>query len=113
MKRTFILAVLYYSLPAVASTWNFSIPRAGEVGLTIQASVPGTSWAKAENEAVILTLKVDGKHNQDVTLFMGATPHEYSVLLGPLTAGKHRLDYSRNEMYSSIIFGRFKTSFKA
>lgn len=112
MKSLFFVVTLF-SVHAHAAVWSFSIPTAGEVGLTIHASADGTNWAKPKSEAVVLTLQVDGKYNQDVTLFMGATPHDYRVLLGPLTAGKHRLDYSRNDKYSATIAGEVKADFHA
>jgi hypothetical protein len=114
LKRLILTLALFSTVPATASkTWHFIVPRAGEVGLTIHADAAGTNWAKAGEEAVILTLAVDGKYSQDVTLFMGATPHDYQVLLGPLAAGKHRLDYERNEVYSSTIWGPIAATFKA
>jgi hypothetical protein len=112
LKRFLFVVALLCTLPAAASTWHFAMPRAGEAGLTIHAEAAGTNWAKPGEEAVILTLTVDGAYNQDVTLYMGSTPHDYQVLLGPLTAGKHRLEYERNGMYSSTIFGPLKTAFK-
>lgn len=115
MKRLVILSVLLCSLPVAATkkTWKFVLPKPGEVGLTINAIAPDTNWGKSGEETVIVTLAVDGKYNQDVTLFMGETPHEYKVLLGPLPAGPHRLEYERNEMYSSLTWGKMKIEFKA
>ena len=115
MKRFIVALALLSTVPAFAAkpkSWSFTLPSAGEAGLTIHAAAPGTNWAKPDEEAVILTLAVDGKYNQDVTLFMGETPHDYQVLLGPLAAGKHRLEYERNELYSSSAWGPFAVAFK-
>ena len=111
--KLFILILALLPVQAAASTWRFSTPRTGEVGLTIHASAAGTNWARPKSEAVVLTLKIDGTYNQDVTLYMGETPHDYRVLLGPLPAGKHRLDYARNAKYSAAVSGKITAKFKA
>jgi len=116
LKRFFVflsaILTIILTTPAAAKTFHFIMPNDGEAGLTIHAAAPGTDWGKTGQEALILTLKVDGVYNQDVTLFLGATPHDYKVLLGPLKAGKHRIDYENNQMYSSSTFGSFDASFK-
>lgn len=111
--RYLALILTLLPLQAAAGTWRFSTPSPGEVGLTIHASAAGTNWARPKSEAVVLTLNVDGKYNQDVTLYMGETPHDYRVLLGPLGAGRHRLDYERNAKYSAAVSGKITAKFKA
>ncbi len=98
---------------AAAQDWRFTTDRAGEVGLTIRAEAPGSNWGRPGAEAVVLTLAVDGRYNQDVTLFLGETPHDYRVLLGPLAAGTHRLRYERNRRYSAAGAHEFRASFRA
>jgi hypothetical protein len=98
---------------SAANDWRFTTERDGEVGLTIRASAPGSNWGQAGAEAVVLTLRVDGRYNQDVTLFLGATPHDYKVLLGPLRAGAHTLNYRRNPRYSARDAQTFEAAFIA
>ncbi len=100
----------HHQVSTAAPEWRFTTSRSGEVGLTIHAAVPGTNWAKPKAEAAIITLTIDGKYNQDVTLYMGATPHDYRVLLGPLAAGSHRLEYSLNP---AGVQASVKASFQA
>jgi len=110
--KHFVLMLALFPLHSAASVWQFSIRTAGEVGLIIHASAARTNWATPKSEAVVLTLDVDGKYNQDVTLFMGSTPHDYRVLLGPLSAGRHSISYERNAKYSAAVTGKIKAKFK-
>lgn len=96
---------------AAADDWRFTTDRDGEVGLTIHASVPVSNWGQAGAEAIVLTLRVNGRYSQDVTLFMGATPHDYKVLLGRLRRGTHTLSYRRNERYSARGAQSFQATF--
>lgn len=112
VRRFFLLCVL--CAPVVnAADWRFSTDRDGEVGLTMHASAPGTNWGKPGAEAVILTMAVDGRYNQDVTLYLGSTPHDYKVLLGHLRRGQHTLSYRRNARYSAKGAQTFDASFQA
>ena len=114
MSAARLLCVLcVFVVNAHAEEWRFTTDRDGEVGLTIHASVPGSNWGKAGAEAVVLTLNVDGRYSQDVTLFMGATAHDYTVLLGPLRRGAHTLTYRRNERYSASGAQSFQATFNA
>ncbi len=108
-----LLMILALSATASAAEWTFTTPRDGEVGLTIHAVAAGSNWGRAGAEAVILTLSLDGSYNQDVTLFLGETQHDYKILLGPLKRGAHRLDYQRNERFSAAGARTFEASFRA
>jgi len=108
-----LLCVLCASVVSSAQEWRFTTDRDGEVGLIVHASAPGSNWGQAGAEAVVLTLAVDGRYNQDVTLYLGATPHDYKVLLGPLRRGAHTLSYHRNQRYSAQGAQKFEASFQA
>jgi hypothetical protein len=103
----------FVAIPLAAKDWNFSLDRDGEVGLTIRAKAKESNWGKVGAEAVVLTLTVDGTYNQDVTLFLGETEHEYRVLLGPLKKGRHKLNYERNFRYSAPEARSFQANFRA
>lgn len=113
MTRLRWLLLFFLPLALSAGEWRFRTDRDGEVGLTIRAHAPGSNWSRPGAEAVVLTLAVDGRYSQDVTLFMGETPHEYGVLLGRLAAGEHRLRYERNKRYSARGAPDFKAGFQA
>lgn len=72
-----------------------------EIGLFIKASVKGASWRTKGAEAVVLTVFVDGKYNQDVILFAGAEIFEYQMLLGKFDSGAHRITIVLNEKRSA------------
>lgn len=77
---------------------RFFVRFDGEAVLHLQAAAPGTSWGRKGSEAAVLTLYVDGRYNQDVTLFAGARSFTYRIVLGPLAKGSHsvRLDLNKN-----------------
>jgi hypothetical protein len=76
---------------AVAKTAHFKTKRAGEGFLIVRALAPGADWGKAGRESAVLTIRLDGRYNQDVVLFNGAKTFDYQVALGPLTKGRHRV----------------------
>ena len=85
--------------PALADR-TFEVSEQTEVGLEIEASSPGASWATKGAEAAALVIEVDGKYNQDLLLWAGDSPFIYRVMLGRLASGKHtitaRLNHSRS-----------------
>jgi hypothetical protein len=70
----------------------FSVSKTTEVLAGLRMRAPGTSWAEAGHEAALATVILDGKKQQNVMLYAGAEPFSYSVFLGRLEAGKHRLE---------------------
>jgi len=119
MKRlfiffTFILLNRYLSSveaePIILSTacsscvQTICVEKEGEGELVITASAPGTDWEIPGAESAVLTLYHDDEYNQDIILFKGAEPFNYSVGLGNLSAGEHQLKF---------IFTQEKSSKKA
>ena len=73
------------------SEHEINLEGEGEVAIILTAYGPGTSWERKGAEAAVISLHVDDAHKADVVLFRGEKPHDYPVLLGHLTKGKHRL----------------------
>lgn len=72
-----------------------------EVAVVIEARSPGASWARKGSEAAALVVTVDGAYNQDVLLWAGEQFYGYSVLLGRLSKGRHRVSVALNEARSA------------
>ena len=90
--------------------FTFEIPRRAEVTLTITASCRGCDWSVQGREAVALKLSLDGRYSQHVLLTRGEGPAEYSVLLGPLSEGRHVLTIARDATYSAKDAGSVDVS---
>jgi hypothetical protein len=89
---TLATAVALLAAPAAAdaaSKTKFKAKRAGEAFLTVRALAPGADWGRAGRESAVLTIKLDGRYNQDVVLFNGARAFDYKVALGPVKKGRH------------------------
>lgn len=82
--------------PAAAATSLFSqdiaAAEAGQAVLALRAAGPGTSWGKSGAEAATLAVYLDGSQRADVVLFGGESGFTYTVLLGALQPGSHRLE---------------------
>ncbi|HEV8592014.1 MAG TPA: hypothetical protein VGQ55_07925 [Pyrinomonadaceae bacterium] len=86
---------------------SFSAPV--EASLSIKAAAPKTSWRIKGAEAGVITIFLDGKYNQDLILFADGTGPKfgigdegrYSVFLGRVNKGPHRIDIVQNEKYSA------------
>ncbi|MET0647286.1 MAG: hypothetical protein ABW208_11740 [Pyrinomonadaceae bacterium] len=96
--------------PCVPSAPKTSAPLAvetvelkddAEVALEIEARSPGASWARKGSEAAALVVTVDGAYNQDVMLWAGEGFYRYSVLLGRLPKGSHKVSVALNEARSA------------
>ena len=48
----------------------------------------------------MVTIKLDGRYNQDVVLFNGAKAFDYKVALGPVRRGRHKVTASYNRAKS-------------
>ncbi len=75
---------------------SFDLKESGEVIATVTASCGGCDWGRRGREAAVLRLEVDGKYSQHLFLTRGISPAEYRILLGPLSAGKHRLTFAHD-----------------
>jgi hypothetical protein len=98
----FLVALSTRTLAAPATARDFILAKESEVALQIEASSPGASWAKQGAEASALRIEVDGQYNQDLLLADGDTPFIYSVMLGRLEPGKHRVTVTFNQARSAL-----------
>lgn len=57
----------------------------------LELSAPGTDWEQPGHEAVLADVAVDGAIQQQLMLFAGARRHRYSVFLGDLPPGPHKV----------------------
>jgi hypothetical protein len=99
-----VLALLMFAVfrPATAAAdFPFMLSSSGEVVAEIVASSPGSSWQKPRAEAAVAALTVDGAYNQDLVIDRGAGPQTYSVFLGPIPSGRHRLRIERSARWSA------------
>src|SRR5438270_12695973 len=93
-----VLALLMFaaSRPAMAvSDFPFVVNTSGEAVADIVSSSPGSSWQKPGAEAAVATIELDGAYNQDLVIDRGAASQTYSVFLGPIPSGRHRLHVER------------------
>jgi hypothetical protein len=74
-----------------AAKKTFKAKRAGEAFLRVRALAPGADWGRKGRESAVLTIKLDGRYNQDVVLFNGAEAFDYRVALGPVRRGRHKV----------------------
>ena len=83
---------------------NFFAESDSEFLLTITASA-NTNWSQAESESATLVVVVDGEwtnYNQDIVLYAGEELHDYHTCLGPISAGKHSLQFKFDDVKSSV-----------
>ena len=80
-----------YALTQQQPTQSFGLTMAkdGDARLDLTAGAPGTNWSKKGAESATMSVYVDGKYQQDVVLYGGATSTPYALALGKLPAGKH------------------------
>lgn len=84
-----------------AQEFRFAVERPAEVVADLGMSSPGSNWGEAGREAALATVTLDGAARQSVMLYAGAERHPYSVFLGSLAAGEHRLSIERDGRYSA------------
>src|SRR5262245_13754034 len=77
------------------------LQQPAEVIATVTASCTGCSWAVPGREGVVLVLEVDGRYSQHLVLVRGEKMADYSVFLGHIPAGAHRLAIKRDSRSSS------------
>ena len=63
----------------------------GEGLLELSARGMGTDWGSKGRESAVVSLYLDGMHNQDLILTRGEEVVLYKVLLGAITKGSHSL----------------------
>ncbi len=64
-----------------------------EFRVRILAKGPNTSWEFDGRECAMLKIIIDGQYDQHVFLVRGAQEAEYEFLVGPLTAGEHKMEF--------------------
>src|SRR5687767_438034 len=105
--RTYVLSALMALLAAaplagqVALEHTFEVPSSGEAIATIPAGCKRCDWGAQDREAVALRLTLDGIYSQHLLLTRGERPADYTVMLGSLPHGKHRLVLERDAARSS------------
>jgi hypothetical protein len=76
-----------------------------EAVVTITAGCKGCDWGASGREAAALRLTVNGRYSQHLLLSRGERPMAYTVLLGHLPRGTHRLAIERDERVSATYAG--------
>ena len=97
---TGLLAALLL-IAAAPDEHRFSVASAGEAVATITAGCRSCDWGVAGQEAVLARVTLDGTYSQHLLIARGSTPVPYRILLGPLTAGEHRLVIERDTARSA------------
>ncbi|HEY7510554.1 MAG TPA: hypothetical protein VIG50_09885 [Vicinamibacteria bacterium] len=77
---------------------SFPVAEGGEVLAALTVTCEACSWGEPGREAAVLAVHVDGRYSQDVPLTQGRGPATYRVLLGPLGAGTHRVEVTRDAL---------------
>jgi hypothetical protein len=69
----------------------FSVAAPGEGVATLTIATVGTDWGTLDSESVVVSYDLDGTPLGQLVLYGGATPTDYRVMLGALTAGEHTI----------------------
>ncbi len=104
-----LVAILCVAAPATAQTiasTPFEAPAAGEAVVTISGVCPRCNWGVTGQEAVTLKLELDGQYSQHL-LITRRGPASYQLMLGPVSAGPHRLGILFDPERSSPNAGSF------
>jgi hypothetical protein len=100
MRIWFAMSVLCAGA-VCAQTYRFQIDRAGEAVADLVLSSPGADWARAGREAAMADVRVDDGPPFQLMLYAGEAVRKYSVFLGHLGPGQHRIVIERNRTYSA------------
>jgi hypothetical protein len=93
-------AVLSAASPDGVFERTLRFETAGEGVMTLEAGCADCDWGVRGREAAVLEVAVDGRYSQHVVLFRGENA-AYRLLLGPLSAGDHRLSVTRDARSSA------------
>jgi hypothetical protein len=83
------------------TTHKFTAATDGEAVATIAAGCERCDWSAQGREAVLVRVMLDDEYSQHLLLVRGAEPAPYRVLLGPVSAGEHRITLARDETRSA------------
>src|SRR5262245_41195315 len=86
----------------------FHLAEASEVVAVVSTSCESCSWGERGREATVLALELDGRYSQHLALTRGARAADYSVALGPVGAGAHRLRLMLDPKASAREAGRVR-----
>lgn len=91
-------------LAQVLAEREFEVQTTSEVLLDLTASSPGAAWITLGREAAALRITLDATVSQDLLLYGGASPFTYSLSLGQVTPGRHRLrvEFNREQSAQSL-----------
>ncbi|MFY9555988.1 MAG: hypothetical protein WAV20_17690 [Blastocatellia bacterium] len=81
---------------------QFRVETEAEALLDLTAAAPHASWGETGSEAAITTILIDGRYNQDIYLFSGASRFTYQVMLGRVQPGEHSLRIELNRKRSAL-----------
>ena len=117
MKKYFIpictifLNVLFSQLPVdLYSNETYqetvTINSSAEYFLNIAMS-SNTNWEEENNESAIMSLFINGEHNQDIVIYNGDVNHVYKQAIGYLYEGEHTIelffDYNKSSLNAFIV----------
>lgn len=97
-------ALLLFWLPLAAAgieTATFRLDRPAEVVARLRLRSPGSDWAQPGREAAVAAIRLDDAAPHYLTLYAGPREHTYSVFLGPVAPGEHRLHVERDPQWSA------------
>ncbi len=86
---------------AYGQTYPFQIERAGDAAGNIIMSSPGSDWARPGHEAAMADIRLDQQPAFQIMLYAGEAVRNYSVFLGHLEPGRHRITIEQNRTYSA------------
>ena len=80
---------------------RFTAAAPGEAVAIVTAGCARCDWGTAGREAALVRVFVDDTYSQHLLLARGEQPAPYRILLGPVTAGEHRIRFDRDEQRSA------------
>lgn len=108
ITKVLALVILCLQPMRAQQSVSFRIDTPSEVVADLDLSSPGADWSAGGREAALAEITVDGgasRRIQHVMLYAGAARHTYSIFLGMLTAGQHKLGIARQADYSAAGAG--------
>jgi CheY-like chemotaxis protein len=74
-----------------ASAESFKVVQQAEMIAELDLRAAGTDWGNPARPAVLATVLLDGKEQQNIMLYAGAERFTYRIFLGKLDPGQHNL----------------------
>lgn len=107
MPRALLIPVFALCAHAgfTAQEFPFRLREPAEVVADLELSSPGSDWGQAGREAALAAVSVDQSFRAHVLLYAGPRRYPYSVFLGRVPAGEHRLAVERQARYSAAGAG--------